>query len=91
MSFDKEIKEQLESAEAQFKQSIKLMNFFLNIGKIVNQKKPLEVKVEYKQRIVFSTMDKLLHGQWKIPYDWDELSLEEKNHRLNQTIKSVID
>lgn len=91
MSFDKEIDDQLKSAEEQFKQTIKLMNFFLNIGKIVNDNKPLETKVEYKQRIVFSTMDKLLHGQWKIPSDWDDLSLEEKNHRLNETIKSVID
>lgn len=91
MSFDKEIDDQLKSAEEQFKQTIKLMNFFLNIGKIVNDNKPLETKVEYKQRIVFSTMDKLLHGQWRIPSDWDDLSLEEKNHRLNQTIKSVID
>jgi len=91
MSFDKEIDDQLQIAEREFKTTIKLMNFFLNIGKIVNQKKPLEAKVEYKQRIVFSTMDKLLHGQWKIPSDWDDLSLEEKNHRLNQTIKSVID
>ena len=91
MSFDEEINEHLESAETEFKQSIKLMNFFLNIGQIVNQNKSLQDKVEYKQRIVFSTMDRLLHGQWKIPSDWDELSYEEKNHRLNQTIKSVID
>ena len=91
MSFDKEINDHLESAETQFKQSIKLMNFFLNIGKIVNHNKSLEAKVEYKQRIVFSTMDTLLHGQWKIPSDWNDLTYEQKNHRLNETIKSVID
>jgi len=91
MGFDKEIDDQLQIAEREFKTTIKLMNFFLNIGKIVNDNKPLETKVEYKQRIVFSTMDRLLNGQWKIPSDWDDLSCEEKNHRLNQTIKSVID
>lgn len=91
MTFDEELDDQLQNAERDFKTTIKLMNFFLNIGKIVNDDKPFETKVEYKQRIVFSTMDKLLHGQWRIPSDWDDLSLEEKNHRLNQTIKSVID
>lgn len=91
MDFDEELEMQLQSAEREFKTTIKLMNFFLNIGFITNEGKPLKTKVEYKQRIVFSTMDKLLQGHWKIPSDWDELSYEEKDHRLNQTIKSVID
>ena len=91
MDFEEEIDLTLQSAEREFKTTIKLMNFFLNIGFITNEEKPLKVKVDYKERIVFSTMDKLMHGHFKIPSDWDELSYEQKDHRLNQTIKSVID
>ncbi len=75
--------------EINFNTTIKLMNFFLNIGMITNEKKDLKTIVDYKQRIVFSTMESLMYGTFKIPSDWDSLTYEQKNERLDKTIASV--
>lgn len=83
------IKETLEVGEINFNTTIKMMNFFLTLGDITNEKKDLKSTVEYKQRIVFATMDKLMYGNFQIPTDWDILDYEQKNTRLDKTIASV--
>ena len=83
------IEEALEVGEINFNTTIKLMNFFLNIGMITNENKDLKTIVNYKQRIVFSTMESLMYGTFEIPSDWESLTYEQKNERLDQTIASV--
>lgn len=90
MTFDDKINELEREAELDFKRKIELMSFFLTIGDIVNIDKSFESKVDYKQKIVFATMDNLMQGDFKIPSDWKSLTYEQKNHRLDETIKSVI-
>jgi len=90
MEFNEEVEQVMHSAEREFKTTIKLMEFFLHLGKITNENQSFKTKVEYKQRIVFSTMDSLMQGNFDIPSDWDDLSDYEKDERLNQTINSVL-
>ncbi len=90
MDFNDEIEQVMDSAEREFKTTIKLMEFFLQLGKITNEGQSFKTKLEYKQRIVFSTMHSLMQGHFDIPKDWDSLTDEQKDERLNQTIKSVI-
>jgi hypothetical protein len=35
-------------------------------------------------------MDKLMQGEFKIPFDWKDLTDEERNERLDKTIESVV-
>ena len=84
------IEETLREGAINFNTTIKLMDFFLSIGMITNDNKSLKTIVEYKQRIVFSTMEALTYGSFQIPSDWDYIDLEEKNERLDKTIASVL-
>jgi len=61
---------------------LKLMKTFLVMGKITEKDDtPIKEKVEYRQRIVFATMKKLI-PEWNEPPDWYKISDEEKLRRL---------
>ena len=84
------IENALKEGKMEFDTIIGMMELFLTLGSILNENRDLSDKVRYKERIVFSAMDKLMQGEFEIPFDWKELTDEEKNERLDKTIKSVL-
>ena len=84
------IEETLEEGKSEFDVVIRMMFLFLNLGEITNENRSLSTKVNYKERIVFSAMDKLMGGHFNKPSDWEVLTDIEKDFRLNKTIESVM-
>jgi hypothetical protein len=83
------IEETLQEGKAEFDMVIKMMLLFINLGEITNENKSLSTKVSYKERIVFSAMDKLMGGHFNKASDWEVLTDKQKDFRLNKTIESV--
>ena len=84
------IENALNEGKMEFDTIVGMMELFLTLGSIVNENRDLSDKVRYKERIVFSAMDKLMQGEFKIPFDWKELTDEQRNKRLDKTIQSVL-
>jgi len=84
------IEETLQEGKSEFDVVIKMMFLFLNLGEITIENQPFSRKVNYKERIVFGAMDKLMGGHFSKPSDWAVLTDIEKDFRLNKTIESVI-
>ena len=61
--------------------NIKGMNMFLALGKLTNHKESREDKLKYQERIVFATM-KASIPEWEIPEGWYELTIEEREKRI---------
>ena len=61
------IEDTLQEGKAEFDMVIRMMLLFLNLGEITNENKSLSTKVSYKERIVFSAMDKLMGGHFNKP------------------------
>jgi hypothetical protein len=64
------------------------MGLFLKLGDLSEQEQTLEQKVAYKEKIVFATMRNQIPN-WEEPYDWNEITLEQKLERLEK-LESVI-
>jgi len=84
------IKETLEVGQINFNSTIKLMDFFLSIGMITNENKDLKTIVNYKQKIVFSTLDSLTYGSFKPPNNWTSLNIIQKDEWLDNIIYSIL-
>ena len=84
------IENALNEGKMEFDTIVGMMELFLTLGSIVNENRDLSDKVRYKERIVFSAMDKLMQGEFEIPFDWKELTDEQRNKRLDKTIESVV-
>tara|TARA_R110002050_G_scaffold81989_7_gene175573 strand:- start:2350 stop:2616 length:267 start_codon:yes stop_codon:yes gene_type:complete len=84
------IENALKEGKMEFDTIIGMMELFLTLGDITNENRTLSDKVKYKERIVFSAMDKLMQGEFQIPFDWKELTDEQRNKRLDKTIQSVL-
>ncbi len=63
--------------------NIKAAKTFLVLGELMNQEKSREDKLKYEERIVFATM-KASIPDWTPPSDWYELSIEERENRINK-------
>ena len=83
------IEDTLQEGKAEFDMVIRMMLLFLNLGEITNENKSLSTKVSYKERIVFSAMDKLMGGHFNKPSDWEVLTDKQKEFRLKKTIELV--
>lgn len=68
--------------------NINAMKMFLIMGELTGQKESREDRLKYQERIVFATM-KASIPDWEPPSDWYELSIEERETRLEKlkTIK----
>lgn len=84
------IENALKEGKMEFDTIIGMMELFLTLGDITNENRTLSDKVKYKERIVFGAMDKLMQGAFEIPFDWKELTYEQRNKRLDKTIQSVL-
>ena len=84
------IENALKEGKMEFDTIIGMMQLFLTLGDICNENRTLSEKVRYKERIVFGAMDKLMQGEFEIPFDWIELTDEQRNKRLDKTIQSVL-
>jgi hypothetical protein len=58
------------------------MKIFLSMGDITNEGSR-EDKLKYQERIVFATMKSSIPG-WQPPSDWYELSLDEREDRIDK-------
>ena len=63
--------------------NMKAMNMFLALGELTNEKETREDKLKYQERIVFATM-KASIPHWEPPSNWYELSIEERENRLEK-------
>lgn len=63
--------------------NINAMKMFLIMGELTGQKESREDKLKYQERIVFATM-KASIPDWEPPSDWYELSLDERENRLDK-------
>jgi hypothetical protein len=63
--------------------NINAMKMFLLMGELTGQKESREDKLKYQERIVFATM-KASIPDWEPPSDWYELSLDEREDRLDK-------
>jgi hypothetical protein len=63
--------------------NINAMKMFLIMGELTGQKESREDKLKYQERIVFATM-KASIPDWEPPSDWYELSIEERETRLEK-------
>tara|TARA_R110002110_G_scaffold156340_3_gene351373 strand:- start:975 stop:1184 length:210 start_codon:yes stop_codon:yes gene_type:complete len=61
--------------------NLKAMNMFLTLGKLTNQEESRENQLKYQERIVFATM-KASIPEWEIPEGWYELTIEEREKRI---------
>lgn len=68
--------------------NINAMKMFLIMGELTGANESREDKLKYQERIVFATM-KASIPDWEPPSDWYELSIEERETRLEKlkTIK----
>jgi hypothetical protein len=64
-------------------ENLSAMKMFLAMGELTNQKESREDKLKYKERIVFATMRASI-PEWQPPSDWYELSIEERENRLEK-------
>lgn len=64
------------------------MKMFMAMGEMTSQNQTREQKLKYQERIVFATMRAQIPG-WNPPADWESLSIEVKEERINKlkTIK----
>jgi hypothetical protein len=64
------------------------MKMFLIMGELTGANESREDRLKYQERIVFATM-KASIPDWEPPSDWYELSIEERETRLEKlkTIK----
>lgn len=63
--------------------NINVMKMFLIMGKLTGANESREDKLKYQERIVFATM-KASIPDWEPPSDWYELSIEERETRLEK-------
>lgn len=63
--------------------NINAMKMFLIMGDLIDQEESREDKLKYQERIVFATM-KASIPDWEPPSDWYELSIEERETRLEK-------
>lgn len=63
--------------------NINAMKMFLIMGELTGQKESREDKLKYQERIVFATMRASI-PDWEPPSDWYELSLDEREDRLDK-------
>jgi len=63
--------------------NINAMKMFLIMGELTGQKESREDKLKYQERIVFATM-KASIPDWEPPSNWYELSIEERENRLEK-------
>jgi len=61
----------------------KLMKMILAMGDMTNQNETREDKLKFKERIVFARM-KASIPDWNPPDDWYDLSLKEREKRINK-------
>jgi hypothetical protein len=83
------IKATLKEGKAEFDAVIGMMLVFIKLGEITNENNLLSTKVGYKEIIVFSALDKLMEGCYRKPLDWEFLTDQQKDLRLNKIIESV--
>ena len=84
------IEQAIIEAEIEIKGSLRVMESYLEMGLVMYSGETLKIKVEYKEIIVFKTMNHLYFGNYKIPSDWDFISLEEKDKRLSKLINLLL-
>lgn len=63
--------------------NINAMKMFLLMGDLIDQEESREDRLKYQERIVFATM-KASIPDWEPPSDWYELSLDERENRLDK-------
>lgn len=63
--------------------NINAMKMFLIMGELTGANESREDKLKYQERIVFATM-KASIPDWEPPSDWYELSLDEREDRLDK-------
>jgi len=63
---------------------------FLDIFDALFKDAPLEVKVKYREVIVFKTMLQLCQGNYRIPRDWEFLNTKQKNKRLKKLCSLIL-
>ena len=63
--------------------NVNAMKMFLLMGELTGQKESREDKLKYQERIVFATM-KASIPDWEPPSNWHELSIEERENRINK-------
>jgi len=63
---------------------------FLDMGEALFKDAPLEVKVKYREVVVFKTMYQLCQGNYKIPKDWESNSDDEKDYQLAELLNLIL-